>query len=68
VAGREEERATVIDVREMKACEMCGAPIPERAYQDPATVRACGPGCASQLARREHSHLFGREWMERAPS
>ncbi len=52
----------------VKACEVCGGPIPERAYQDPATVRACAPGCASQLARREHRDLFTREWQERVPS
>lgn len=48
----------------LRACEMCGAPIPDRAHQNPATVRACGPGCASQLARREHRELFGREYAE----
>jgi len=54
----------VTDDVTLRACEMCGAPIPDRAHQNPATVRACGPGCASQLARREHRELFGREYAE----
>lgn len=37
-------------------CDQCGGPIPVRQHQAP-NVRACSPGCAGILYKREHPHV-----------
>lgn len=34
---------------------LCGQRIPSRPHQSPS-VRACSPGCAGTLYKREHPH------------
>jgi len=46
-------------------CAICELPIPARPYQDPATVRACSPGCAQALAAREHPEM--KQWGRLTP-
>ena len=35
-------------------CENCRKPIPDRRYQNPATVRACCPECAGIIFKLEN--------------
>ena len=39
-----------------KICAVCNEVIPTRSYQS-STVRTCSPGCAKELAHREHPEL-----------
>ena len=38
----------------LRACENCRKPIPDRRYQNPATVRACCPECAGIIFKLEN--------------
>lgn len=44
----------------LRPCATCGEDIPDRAYQNPVTVRACSPQCAGLLHKREEA-LIERE-------
>lgn len=46
--------AALAFVLPVRHCLVCGEEIPPRAYQNQHTVRACGPGCAHSLFRREN--------------
>ena len=45
----------------IRRCHICGKDIFDVCYQDPHTVRACGPVCAAQLARKEFPE-FAKHW------
>ncbi len=47
-----------------KDCFSCTGPILDFPYQDARTVRACCPGCASRIAKREDPELGG-SWYRR---